>query len=71
MISQRRGAQLGLAAAAALMITCFGILAVQGDNSSTITKDSTVEAQQVQTPALPMAMSLSARAHSQESSPQP
>jgi hypothetical protein len=64
MISQRRGAQIGLAAAALLLISCFGILAIQGDNTSSIAKDLSVAGQQNQTSALPIAVSLSARARS-------
>lgn len=70
MISQRRSAQIGLAAAFVVLITSFGILAVQGDNSSSITKDAALTNQQTQTSALPVAMSLSARTHAQLNSPQ-
>jgi hypothetical protein len=70
MVSQRRGAQIGLAAAFVVLITSFGILAVQGDNSSSITKDAALTNQQTQTSALPVAMSLSARTHAQLNSPQ-
>jgi len=65
MLSQRRVAQAGLAAAALVLFTSVGILVTQSNEGSVTGKSGGVAAGQ--TDAVPMAVSLSARARSNDS----
>jgi hypothetical protein len=66
MVSQRRVAQVGLAAAALVLFTSIGILVVQGNDSLSSNKQDGISANQ--TVSVPLAVSLSARAHSSDPS---
>jgi|GEM_PF-1751370 hypothetical protein len=65
MLSQKRGVQLGLGAAALVLLGSFGILVVQGDRTPSLATGQEMSASTNQEPAAPMAVSLSARAHQQ------
>ena len=65
MLSQKRGVQLGLGAAALVLLGSFGILVSQGDKTSSLATGQEISAPTNQAPAAPMAVSLSARAHEQ------
>jgi hypothetical protein len=71
MISQRRGAQLGLVSAVLVLVASFGILIVQGRNAAADDSSTSSQATYSQTQALvPMAVTLSAPARSHESAGQ-
>jgi hypothetical protein len=68
MISQRRGAQLGLVSAALVLVASFGILIVQGRNAAASdSSNSPLNTYSQTQSSVPMAVSLSAPGHSHDS----
>jgi hypothetical protein len=67
MMSQRRGAQLGLISAAMVLVASFGILIVQGRTADSDSAPTPLSTSIQNQPSVPMAVSLSARTHSQDS----
>jgi len=65
MLSQKRGVQLGLGAAALVLLGSFGILVSEADKTPSLATGQQISAPSNQAPAAPTPVSLSARAHEQ------